>query len=95
MAKQGAGRSRKPLCTTTVHRVMQMGIAEGLKKWYEPPQELSEELARLLGTSESDRSLRWPRVSIGFDRIEAKLDQYANPGMCRPDDDSQPPPTTH
>jgi hypothetical protein len=55
MAKQGAGRSRKPLCTTTVHRVMQMGIAEGLKKWYEPPQELSEELARLLGTSESDR----------------------------------------
>ena len=55
MAKQGAGRSRKPLCTTTVHRVMQMGIAEGLKKWYEPPQELSEELARLLGTSELDR----------------------------------------
>ena len=48
MAKQGAGRSRKPLCTTTVHRVMQMGIAEGLKKWYEPPQELSQELARLL-----------------------------------------------
>ena len=55
MAKQGAGRSRKPLCTTTVQRVMQMAIAEGLKKWYEPPQELSEELARLLGTSESDR----------------------------------------
>ena len=48
MAKQGAGRSRKPLCTTTVHRVMQMGIAEGLKEWYEPPQELSQELARLL-----------------------------------------------
>ena len=48
MAKQGAGRSRKPLCITTVHRVMQMGIAEGLKKWYEPPQELSQELARLL-----------------------------------------------
>jgi hypothetical protein len=30
-----------------------------------------------------------------FDRIEAKLDQYAIPGMCRPDDDSQPPPSTH
>ena len=48
MANQGAGKSRKPLCTTTVHRVMQMAIAEGLKKWYEPPQELSQELARLL-----------------------------------------------
>ena len=30
-----------------------------------------------------------------FDRLEAKLDRYAIPGMCRPDDDSQPPPTTH
>jgi hypothetical protein len=48
MAKQGAGRSRKPLCITTVHRAIQIGIAEGLKKWYEPPQELSQELARLL-----------------------------------------------
>jgi hypothetical protein len=45
MANQRAERSRKPLCTTAVHRVMQMGIAEGLKKWYEPPQELSQELA--------------------------------------------------
>ena len=59
MAKQGTGISCKPLCTSTVHRAMQMGIAEGLKKWYEPPQELSQELARLLGTSEFDRlSLR-------------------------------------
>jgi hypothetical protein len=49
MANQGAGKSRKPLCTITVHRVMQMAIAEGLKKWCEPPpQELSQELARLL-----------------------------------------------
>jgi hypothetical protein len=30
-----------------------------------------------------------------FDRIDAKLDQYATAGMCRPDDDGQPPPTTH
>jgi hypothetical protein len=29
-----------------------------------------------------------------FDRIEAKLDQYAIPGS-RSDDDGQPPPTTH
>ena len=38
MAKQGAGRFRRLLCTTTVYRDMQVGIAEGLKKWYEPPQ---------------------------------------------------------
>ena len=55
MANQGAGKSRKPLCTTTVHRVMQMAIAEGLKKWYEPPQELSQELAR--SGSDDDRSI--------------------------------------
>jgi hypothetical protein len=30
-----------------------------------------------------------------FDRLEAKLDQYATSGMCRADDDSQPPPSTH
>jgi hypothetical protein len=30
-----------------------------------------------------------------FDRLEAALDQYATAGMCRPDDDSQPPPSTH
>jgi hypothetical protein len=48
MAKQGAGRPRKPLCITTVYRAMQMGIVEGLKKWYEPPQEMPQELARLL-----------------------------------------------
>jgi hypothetical protein len=30
-----------------------------------------------------------------FDRLEAQLDQYAISGMCRPDDDSQPPPSTH
>jgi hypothetical protein len=34
-------------------------------------------------------------VDRTFDRLEAKLDQYAAPGMCRPDDDSQPPPSTH
>ena len=48
MSNQGVGKSRKPLCNTTMHRVMQIAIAEGLKKWYEPPQELSQELARLL-----------------------------------------------
>jgi hypothetical protein len=55
MAKQGAGRPRKPLCITTVHREMQMGIAEGLKKWYEPPQEMSQELARLLACAKEQR----------------------------------------
>jgi hypothetical protein len=55
MAKQGAGRPRKPLCITTVHREMQMGIAEGLKKWYEPPQEMSQELPRLLACAKEQR----------------------------------------
>ena len=31
----------------------------------------------------------------GFDRLEAKLDQFAAPGTRRPDNDGQPPPTTH
>ena len=30
-----------------------------------------------------------------FDRLEAKLDQYAISGWYRPDDDSQPPPSRH
>ena len=30
-----------------------------------------------------------------FDRMQAKLDLYAIPGMYRPDDDGQPPPSTH
>jgi acyl-CoA reductase-like NAD-dependent aldehyde dehydrogenase len=34
-------------------------------------------------------------VAEGFDRIQAKLDQYATPGVRRPDDDGQPPPSTH
>jgi hypothetical protein len=33
-------------------------------------------------------------VDRTFDRIEAKLDRYAIPGMC-PDDDGQPPPSMH
>ena len=34
-------------------------------------------------------------VDKTFDRLEAKLDQFAAPGLRRPDDDAQPPPTTH
>jgi len=55
MAKQGAGRCRKPLCTTTVYRDIQVGIAEGLKKCYEPPHELSQELARLLACAKEQQ----------------------------------------
>jgi hypothetical protein len=31
----------------------------------------------------------------GFDRLEAKLNQFAAPGMRHPNDDGQPPPTAH
>jgi hypothetical protein len=31
----------------------------------------------------------------GFDRLEAKLDQFAAPGMRRFNDDGQPPPSMH
>lgn len=60
MSEQIAGEPPRAVGHGHLHRILLLALAEGLKKRYEPPQELSPQLARLLARLEVDLPIADP-----------------------------------